>query len=480
MTQGPLLGSPQVALQTRESLGVPAARNLATTTKTVPQLQAITPRWVLSLLPWVQVESGTYRVNRLKVVLHPDARIATLVDGGRAQVEPEALRALALFRTLDAELLERLAVRLESAHADAGTEIVPEGEFGNKFFIIARGKVEVTTISDNGKRERIALLGAGDYFGELSLGATPTGASAARTLTQSAFLTLDRAQLEALLQETPEFRQALLRALDERARLRAVANAYGEQRILVQAGQEGEVAVPTTYADYEEEPREYNLSVIQSVVRVHTRVSDLYSAPIDQLREQLRLTIETIKEQQEWELLNNPDFGLLANAAKSQRVPTRSGPPTPDDLDELLARVWKKPAFFLAHPTAIAAFGRECTRRGVPPPTVPLWGCSFVTWRGVPIIPSDKLPVHGATDQSAGKSSILLLRVGEKEQGVVGLHHAGLPGEQLPSLSVRFMGIDDKAVASYLISLYFSAAVLTDDALGVLENVDLGYYHEYA
>jgi len=480
MTQGPLLGSPQVALQPRESLGVQAARNLATTTKTVPQLEAITPRWVLSLLPWVQVESGTYRVNRLKVVLHPDARIATLVDGGRAQVEPEALRALALFRTLDAEFLERLAVRLESEIADAGTEIVPEGEFGNKFFIIARGKVEVTTIGDNGKRERVALLGAGDYFGELSLGTTPTDASAAHALTNSAFLTLDRAQLETLLQETPELRQALLRALDERARLRAVANAYGEQRIIVQAGQEGEIALPTTYADYEEEPREYNLSVIQSVVRVHTRVSDLYSAPIDQLREQLRLTIETIKEEQEWELINNTDFGLLANAAQAQRVPTRSGPPTPDDLDELLARVWKKPAFFLAHPTAIAAFGRECTRRGVPPPTVPLWGCSFVTWRGVPIIPSDKLPIHGATAQSAGKSSILLLRVGEKEQGVVGLHHAGLPGEQLPSLSVRFMGIDNKAVASYLISLYFSAAVLTDDALGVLENVDLGYYHEYA
>ena len=49
---------------------------------------------------------------------------------------------------------------------------------------------------------------------------------------------------------------------------------------------------------------------------------------------------------------------------------TRTGAPTPDDLDELIARVWKEPAFFLAHPRAIAAFGRECTRRGVPPPTV--------------------------------------------------------------------------------------------------------------
>ncbi len=189
--------------------------------------------------------------------------------------------------------------------------------------------------------------------------------------------------------------------------------------------------VPATFVDYEEEPREYSLSAVQSIARVHTRVSDLYSAPIDQLREQLRLTVETIKERQEWELINNPDFGLLANTAPSMYVQTRSGPPTPDDLDELIARVWKKPAFFLAHPKAIAAFGRECTRRGVPPPAVPLWGCSFITWRGIPLIPSDKMPITGADGESAGKSSMMLLRVGEKEQGVVGLHHAGLPGEQL-------------------------------------------------
>ncbi len=312
-----------------------------------------------------------------------------------------------------------------------------------------------------------------------SLGESTPGQSSVKALTHSLFLTLDRAQLNSILQDAPELRQVLLRALEERARQRAVANSYGERAIAVQLG-EGESEIPSTYVDYEEEPREYSLSVLQSLLRVHTRISDLYSAPIDQLREQLRLTIEAIKEQQEWELINNPDFGLLGNAAASMCVPTRSGPPTPDDLDELLARVWKKPAFFLAHPKAIAAFGRECTRRGVPPPTVPLWGCSFVTWRGIPLIPCDKLPIVGADGASAGKTSILLLRVGEKEQGVVGLHHTGLPGEQLPSLSVRLTGIDEKAIASYLVSLYFSVAVLTDDALGVLENVDLGYYHEYA
>jgi len=135
--------------------------------------------------------------------------------------------------------------------------------------------------------------------------------------------------------------------------------------------------------------------------------------------------------------------------------------------------VWKEPGFFLAHPQAIAAFGRECTRRGVPPPTVSLFGSQFLTWRGIPLIPSNKLNITG------GKTNILLLRTGESRQGVVGLYQPNLPGQQGMGLSVRFMGINHKAIASYLVSLYCSLAVLTEDALGVLENVEVGQYHEY-
>ncbi len=72
------------------------------------------------------------------------------------------------------------------------------------------------------------------------------------------------------------------------------------------------------------------------------------------------------------------------------------------------------------------------------------------------------------------------MRVGEEEQGVVGLHQKGIPGEIMPSLSAQLMGIDSLGVATYLLTLYFSCAVLTDDALGVLENVEVGYYHDYA
>ena len=69
----------------------------------------------------------------------------------------------------------------------------------------------------------------------------------------------------------------------------------------------------------------------------------------------------------------------------------------------------------------------------------------------------------------------MVMRTGEKDQGVVGLHQTGIPDEYEPSLSVRFMGIDEQAIISYLVSAYYSVAVLVPDALGVLENVELGH-----
>ena len=298
--------------------------------------------------------------------------------------------------------------------------------------------------------------------------ATALGDTAARQLANA---TKTTAQLSTI---SPRWLVHLLQWLPVEAGIYRLNTVKNPADVRVACSQRDESELPNTFVDYDEQPREYFLNAVNTILDVHTRVSDLYSSPHDQIKEQLRLTIETIKERQESELINNPDYGLLANIADEQRISTLSGAPTPDDLDDLLTKVWKEPAFFLAHPLAIAAFGRECTRRGVPPPTVSLFGAQFLTWRGIPLIPSDKLPVDG------GKTSIILLRTGEAKQGVVALFQPGLPGEQSVGLSVRFMGINHKAIASYLISLYCSLAVLSPDALGVLEGVEVDKYHVYA
>jgi hypothetical protein len=288
---------------------------------------------------------------------------------------------------------------------------------------------------------------------------------------QLANATKTTAQLSTI---TPRWLVHLLQWVPVEAGIYRLNKVSDAEAIDIACPPRDESVLPQTYVPYEEAPREYFLNSVATVLDVHTRVSDLYSSPYDQIKEQLRLTIEVVKERQESELINNADYGLLANVAPRQRISTIAGPPTPDDFDELITKVWKEPAFFLTHPTAIAAFGRECTSRGVPPPTVSLFGSQFVTWRGLPLIPSDKIPVEG------NKTKVLLLRTGEKRQGVVGLFQPGLTGEQSPGLSVRFMGINRNAIASYLISLYCSLAVLTDDALGVLDDVEIDKFVDYA
>jgi hypothetical protein len=277
-------------------------------------------------------------------------------------------------------------------------------------------------------------------------------------------------QLSAI---TPRWLVHLLQWVPVEAGIYRVNKVKNADAIRVACTQRDESQLPQTFVDYEDPARELFLNAVTTIVDIHTRVSDLYSRPHDQIREQLRLTIEIIKERQESELINSSEYGLLANVDETQTISTLSGAPTPDDFDELIAKVWKEPGFFLTHPLAIAAFGRECTRRGVPPPTVNLFGSPFITWRGVPLIPSDKVPVVD------GKTKVLLIRTGEKRQGVVGLFQPGLVGEQSPGLSVRFMGINRNAISSYLISLYCSLAVLSDDSLAVLEDVEVGKYHDY-
>lgn len=68
---------------------------------------------------------------------------------------------------------------------------------------------------------------------------------------------------------------------------------------------------------------------------------------------------------------------------------------------------------------------------------------------------------------------MLAMRVGEDNEGVVGLFQTGIPDEHEPSLDVRFMGIAERAIVRYLVSAYYAVAVLVPDALSALDNVEI-------
>ncbi|MFE7318390.1 family 2B encapsulin nanocompartment shell protein [Streptomyces sp. NPDC057555] len=450
------------------SLSTAAARNLATTTKTAPQMQGVTSRWLLRLLPWVQVSGGTYRVNRRLAYTVGDGRIDFDIDGTSVAIIPDELRELpALWEFTDTEVLAALGARFTQVEYAPGEVIAQAGTPHDRVVLIAHGRVDRIGTGKYGDETVLAALAGGDHLGDAPLNsADGSWEFSYRAVTRVTAMVLARQDAQEVIGRSPALRDHLAAEADGTAR---PANASGESEIALASGHHGEPALPSTFVDYERAPREYELSVAQTVLRTHTRVGDLYSDPMNQVEEQLKLTVQALRERQEHEMVNNPDFGLLHNVDLNQRIHAHSGPPTPDDLDELLSTVWKDPSFLLAHPKAIAAIGRECSARGLYPDAVDFMGHSVPSWRGVPIFPCNKIPVT-----KEGTSSVLLLRTGEDKQGVVGLHRSGIPDEYEPSLSVRFMGIDDKAVVNYLVSAYYSAAILVPDAVGVLQDVEIG------
>ena len=133
---------------------------------------------------------------------------------------------------------------------------------------------------------------------------------------------------ETLAREMARWLTHLLQWQPVEAGIYRLNKVKNPQDVQVTCTQRDESELPTTFVDYEEQPREYFRNAVSTVLDVHTRVSDLYSSPHDQIKEQLRLTIETIKERQESELINNPDYGLLASVAEEQRIFPLTGAPT--------------------------------------------------------------------------------------------------------------------------------------------------------
>ncbi|GAA3750067.1 family 2B encapsulin nanocompartment shell protein [Salinactinospora qingdaonensis] len=460
-------GAQELNGQSPLSLSTRAARNLATTTKSTPQMQDISSRWLLRILPWVQARGGAYRVNRRLTYAVGDGRVTFTNTGSEVQVIPPELAELAPLRGFeDLEVLTAMAGRFTQQEFQPGDVLVERGQPADQIVLIAHGKVNKLGQGEYGDNTVLDVLADGEHFGEqLMVEDEGEWEFTVKAVTPCIVLSLSRQAFAELRDQSEALREQLQRSQADRS---AAQNKYGEAAIELASGHSGEPDLPGTFVDYELSPREYELSVAQTVLRVHTRVADLYNEPMNQVEQQLRLTIEALRERQENEMINNTDFGLLHNADLKQRIHTRTGPPTPDDLDELLS-MRRNTQYLLAHPRAIAAFGRECNRRGLYPDNVDFAGHMVPAWRGVPVLPCNKIPIS-----KTRTSSILAMRTGENNQGVIGLHQTGLPDEYEPGLSVRFMGINEKALISYLVSTYFSAAILVPDALGVLEHVEIG------
>ena len=464
------------------SLPKEQARPLTETTKTRPQMEAISSRHLLKLLPWVNVSGGYYRVNRRQVLeIRPGLVTFDNKDKVPQIFGPSLAQMPGLSKIQDEDLQKRIASAAVREEFAKNATIVKLGSKPTHIYIIYSGKVSFFEKGIFDFDNATGTMGTSQYFG--GFGLYYDKAQADKKAPPYIYNAIARTNVVVYKIEYKKIRDIIkdflkpsedfdkyLYTQKELSELRDKANRKGEAKAELFSGlHDNEPSIPNTFVSYDASPREYELHSGQTILKIHTKIADLYNNPYNQTEEQVRLTVEELREAQEYDLINNPDFGLLHNADYRQRIQTEKGPPTPDDMDELLSKR-RKTQYIFAPSKAIAAFTRECTKRGIYPATVEIDGRETLAWRGVPILTCNKIPVVD------GLTSMIAMRTGVENQGVVGLYQMGIPDEIESSMSVRFMGIDEKAIISYLITNYFSVAVLVPDALGILENVEVGIH----
>jgi CRP-like cAMP-binding protein len=117
----------------------------------------------------------------------------------------EHLARVPMFSACSKRELELLARRAEDLHVDEGAVLVKEGDSGREFFVIGEGKARVSRAGKD-----LAVLGAGDFFGELSLlDRAPRNATVTAQTPLDVFV-LDERSFAGLLGEIPTLSQKLL------------------------------------------------------------------------------------------------------------------------------------------------------------------------------------------------------------------------------------------------------------------------------
>ncbi|MEM1121414.1 MAG: cyclic nucleotide-binding domain-containing protein, partial [Bacteroidota bacterium] len=284
----------------QQSLLVKSAKQLATTTKSRPQMGAITPRWLLKLLPWIQVDSGTYRVNRRKVVVPSEKKIEFNLVDGKVQLTPEQLGRLDIFRGISTTQLTNVISEFEEQQYASGAEVITQGAPGDMFFLIAAGKVEVNQEGPHGEKLVLDVLGSGDHFGEMALFNDLPRSANVKALVPTTVLVLSRQNFIQLTNKNPTLRTKLEEEMEERMRQQANVNDAGEALANVEGDYTNARTIISSFINYEENPREFPMSVAQAILKVDTRVAALYNNPLNQVEEQMRLMIEELKERQEF------------------------------------------------------------------------------------------------------------------------------------------------------------------------------------
>jgi len=147
-------------------------------------------------------------------------------DGRHVDVDAQRLRAIPILERLPESILAELAPYFATETFEVGRDIVCQNDPGDKFFIIARGKVEVwRTEEQSGRSICVNVLNDGDFFGEITLITGFPRTATVRTVAVTTCISLERGQFTKLIDRFPDLRRELseiaIQRLQESSKLAA-------------------------------------------------------------------------------------------------------------------------------------------------------------------------------------------------------------------------------------------------------------------
>lgn len=123
----------------------------------------------------------------------------------------QQLRSIPLFSDLEEESLRRILEETTEFEANAGQVLVQPGQQGSGLFVVEEGTV-VVELRGGARRE----LGAGEFFGEMSLLTPAVRTARVRAKTPVRCLAINRSNFEKLLEQEPKIAVAMLQTLARR------------------------------------------------------------------------------------------------------------------------------------------------------------------------------------------------------------------------------------------------------------------------
>lgn len=108
------------------------------------------------------------------------------------------LREVGLFGALGDDVLERLATSLTVVTPEAGSVLFREGDDASAMYLVIGGEVEVMKRSRHGIDARVAVLGPGDWFGEMSIVDIQPRSATVRMLAPGRLVCITSADFDAL------------------------------------------------------------------------------------------------------------------------------------------------------------------------------------------------------------------------------------------------------------------------------------------